>query len=177
MKAGAETWIWLVTLQSGWITWVFALKAAVHSHLPLKCRPFSSGPLAHWAASTPRRRLVAQIKRADVFPWRRNRWDTLPLNSSGAQRGHRCAGAQSTWGPWRSHHRSAPLCLSRARFTFHRFRGSQSHRALSRRHHSSDWPRRLLFSWSINCHLLFVMCTAVTYWNMLPCYQNTVIQK
>lgn len=30
--------------------------------------PFSCGPLVHWAASTPRRHLVAQIKRPMCFP-------------------------------------------------------------------------------------------------------------
>lgn len=75
-----------MTLRSGQITWVSALKAPVHSRLPLKCWPSSAAAIS---ASAPRRRLIAQIKRADVFPRRSNRSDTLPLplKASGAEWG------------------------------------------------------------------------------------------
>lgn len=46
VKAGAETRRWLVTLRSGRITWVSALKAPVHSRLPLKCWPSSAGDIS-----------------------------------------------------------------------------------------------------------------------------------
>lgn len=94
----------------------------------------------HPAASAPRRRLIAQIKRADVFPRRSNRSDTPPLllKASGAEWGHRCAGAENNPGPPRDHHRSGLSLL--------RWVDLPAVLKVTRNRHSSDSPDQAMRS-------------------------------